>query len=342
MNTTFKRVLKSSGSVKALYGALVSLLVLTGCKTSETFYSTLLRSDVYVQEYDDTKFDFLWVVDNSGSMLSRRQFVRDNMQSFIQILNSRKAVDFQMAVTTTDMFSHAGALVEGAGGVKVVKSASSANASADFASIIDAVVDSPTSFWEQGLEASYQAVLNHKSEFSRPGVPLIVIYVTDEDDFSCMDQCFGVEPENNPNDVMFPMDRYKDYFANVKKAEKSVVYLFPIIGIESSTCTVASDGARYEELATEVGDLSASGSICSGELRQSYEAVAQVIADRGQVFRLSVPASGAGIKVFVDSELVPYSPDTYRYDAATNAIYFTGFVPRSGSVIEVTYSQLNE
>ncbi len=315
------------------------LLLLPACRTEDTFYVNLLRGDRFVQIYDDTRYDFLWVLDNSGSMSARRQFVKDNMQTFLNIMNSRKAVDFQMAVTTTDMFSHSGMLVQSAGGLSVVKSVSSVNPVADFAGIVDAVADSPTSFWEQGLESAYSALQAHRSEFARPGVPLIIVFVTDEDDYSCMDNCFGIEPENNPNDIVFPISRYVDYFKAIKETEGTVSYVFPIVGIDSSTCTVASNGARYEEVQLGMGGMSKSGSICNGELRQSYEGIAQVIADRGKVFKLSVPSTAVGIKVFVDGQLIPYSPENFVFDKDTNSIVFTGFVPKAGSVIEVTYSQ---
>lgn len=337
MNKKFER---AGRTVKTAAALSLSVLLLGGCLQNDNFYSNLLRSDVYTQQYTDTKYDFLWVLDSSDSMAPRRQFVKDNMQTFLNILGSRKAIDFQMAVTTTDMFRDAGNLITTSGALRVVKSATSANPAADFAAIVDSIVEDPdTSFWEQGLEAAYQAILNHKSLFMRNGVPLIIIFVTDEDDYSCQDHCWGIEPENNPDDVMFPVDRYVDYFVGVKATENTETYVFPIVGLPDSICTVASAGTRYMEVTTGVEGLSANGSICTTQLRQSYENIAQVIADRGMVFRLSVPAGAAGMRVFVDGQLVPFSEDNYIYDADLNAIIFTGFIPTRGSVIEVTYSQ---
>lgn len=330
LNTTFKKQVS----------AIALILGLTGCRVDDVFYSNIQRSDVYVQQYSDTKYDFLWVLDNSASMAPHRQFVKDNMQTFLNIMNSRKAVDFQMAVTTTDMFTDAGRLIPSAGGLKVVKSATSADPSAEFAAIIDGISDNPmTSFWEQGLESAYQAILNHQPEFSREGVPLIVILVTDEDDYSCQSHCFGPEPENNPDVVLFPASRYSSYFTNVKAMENTSTSIFPIIGMSSSTCTVASYGVRYETVQTAVGGTGVSGSICPAELRASYESIARVIADRGMVFQLTTLSSGTGVRVYVDGQLIPYSPDNYEFDETTNSIVFTGVVPRNGSVIEVSYSQ---
>jgi hypothetical protein len=332
---------------KFFLGITVAALVLGGCKSDDTFYSNVLRSDVFYQLYSDTSFDFLWVMDNSGSMRPHRDFVRDNMQTFVNILTSRKAVDYQMAVVDTDMFSHNGALVSG-GGKTVVKSKESANPIADFAAIMNAVSDSPTSFWEQGLESAYQAIYQHKSEFSRNGVPLVVVFLTDEQDYSCAEDCFGVEPENNTDWVPFPTSRYVDFFKNAKKSESTDLHVFPIIGMDGHPCSVASYGTRYTEVATSIdegednlkgGAVGESGSICSSELKESYENIARIISDRGAIFHLSSPATGTGINIFVDGTLVPYSPDNYLYDAESNSIVFTGAVPKKGSIIEVTYAE---
>ncbi len=331
----------------SIIGSLIGMLGFVGCKSEEAFYSNILRSDVFYQLYDDTSFDFLWVMDNSGSMKAHRDFVRDNLSTFVNILTSRKAVDYQMSVVDTDLFSHNGQLVTGAGGITVVKSTASANPIADFASIINNVSDSPTSFWEQGLESAYQAIYQHKAEFSRPGVPLVVVMLTDEQDWSCADQCFGVEPENNTNWIPFPVSRYVDYFKNVKKAEDTDLHVFPIVGIENHPCVVASYGTRYAEVAAGIdsdpdGDKGSVGdtrSICSSEIRESYENIARIIADRGAVFQLSSAASGSGINIFVDGVLVPFSPENYVFEAETNSIVFTGAVPKKGSIIEVTYAE---
>ena len=331
--------MKTRFTLKKGLSLVAALISVAACDFEDGFYSNLLRSDVFVQLYDDSKYDILWVFDNSGSMTTRRQFVVDNMQNFLTILNSRKAVDFQMAVTTTDMFSNSGALIAAASGMKVVKSATSTNPVADFASIVANVTDSPTSFWEQGLESAYQAVKNHKSEFSRNGVPLIVITLTDEDDYSCQSNCFGVEPENNTNDVEFDVSRYIDYFSTVKSADRSLVYFFPIVGLNTTDCSIASTGERYMAVQQGIGGLSTSGSICSSKLGESYESIARIIADRGMVFKLSSKASGNAIKIYVDGKFVAFDPANYVYDTANNSIVFTGAVPKTGAVIEVTYDQ---
>ena len=80
------------------------VLGMTHCTSKESVYSNLLRSDVFVQTYAENKYDFLFVMDTSGSFADRRAYVRDNLQTFLNILGSRKAADYQIAVTTLDMF----------------------------------------------------------------------------------------------------------------------------------------------------------------------------------------------------------------------------------------------
>lgn len=318
--------------------AVSMTVVFTGCRETMGFYQNNLRSNIFKQDYSTEKYDFLWVMDNSDSMTERRNFVRDNLESFLNTLSSRKAIDYQMAVVTTDYFNDHGALVAATDGTNVVKS-TAANPIADFAGIINNIQDSPTSFWEQGLESSYQAVYKHGSKFMREGVPLIVIYVTDEEDWSCKDECWGVQPENNTNYIPFDVSRYIAYFENVKKSEDSEVSVFPIVGTAASQCEIASRGNRYIALQENIGNLGKSASICNSDLEESYNGIAQVIANRGNVFKLESEASGKKINVYINGTLVPFSPENYIFDAATNSIIFTGAAPKKGEVVEVSYTE---
>lgn len=315
-------------------------MALTHCGKEASFFSNLLKNDVYTQLYSTHDYDFLWVFDNSASMVDRRNYVKNNLQTFLNTLNSRKAINFQMAVTTTDYFTGAGALVQNGSGVNVVKSAQSSNPVAEMATIIDSVTDSPTSFWEQGLESAYQAVFNSRSLFSRTGVPLIILTLTDEEDYSCQSNCFGVEPEHNPNWIPFGISRYTNYFKSVKAAEGVDVNFFPLIGKSTSNCSVASIGTRYDDVAKSL-DSSFSGSICLADIPAALEAVAQTLADKGIRFPLTNQASGQNIKVFVEGREVPYSADNgYVYEASSNSIVFTGnAIPTNGQTIEVSYLQ---
>jgi len=318
------------------------MMALTQCRQDETFYVNTFRADVFYQEYEDRQYDFLWVFDNSESMRPRREFVVDNLQGFLSILNSRKAIDYQMAMVTTDFFNDNGALVKDTSNRDVVKSASSSNPVGDLAGIINNIQDSSTSFWEQGLESAYQAIYQHGADFSRVGVPLIVVFLTDENDFSCKDDCFGPEPENNTTYQRWEMDRYINYFRQAKASQNVDLAVFNIVGMNLTDCALASVGTRYIQLQEAIGGYGASGSVCNSQLKDSYENIARQIANRGSVFTLSKKTSGLGLAVYVNQVLVPFSTDNYVFDTELNAIIFTGAAPKTGSIIEVTYSELND
>ena len=239
-------------------------------------------------------------------MSDRTTYVKDNIGTFLSTLSSTKAIDYQMAVTTVDYFTQAGNLITSPSGVSVVKSATDADPQGEFSAIVGAITDSNTSFWEQGLESAYQAAYKHGSQFMRPGVNLVVIFVTDADDYSCDQNCYGIEPEHNTTWVPFTMDRYTQYFQNVKASQNANVQIFPIVGTNSSTCNFEDVGTRYLTLMNQTGNGGVLGSVCPNDIAASYQNVAQTIANRGRIFPLSSAASGKNINVYVNGQLIEY------------------------------------
>ncbi len=319
----------------------VTLLVgASACKENEKFYANVQKSDVFVQKYDTDKYDFLWVMDNSPTMGPKRAYVRDNIAGFLEILNSRKAIDFNMAFTDTDMFNTEGHLIESPTGQRVVSSTTSSNIPGEIAAIINSYNQSSvTSFWEQGLESAFQAVAQHGTEFSRKKVPLAVIFLTDGPDYSCKDNCLGVEPENNPDWIPYEFSRYTEFFSHLKAVENSDIYIFPLVGLNVNDCSMEGTGDQYINLAQFIGGLSVSGSLCSQHLSESFNTIAQLIADRGNKFPLSYKASGVGIQLYIDQQPVEFSPENYIYDEESNSIIFKGVAPKNGQIIEVSYQQ---
>jgi len=352
---------KMGAHMNQIYKSVLGLILLFGvsfCRQQEPFYINVLRSDVFHQLYGEHKYDFLWVFDNSPSMKPKRDYVRDNLNRFIKILNTRKAVDFQMSMTTTDYFDQTKdpadpfkffvtppSLVKNANGLEVVLS-SSPNSVGDFASLLDEVKGSITGFWEMGLEASMQAINVNGEKFMRNGVPLVVIYVSDEEDYSCQSHCWGVEPENNPDDVVFPEARYHTFFKDlVDKKALPELLVFSIVGTQDSVgkCVFAGEGSigqRYINLQLALG-TGMSASICSSDLNKSYDGVAKFLSDRGIRFPLTRPSTGTGINVFVNQKKVPYSEeDGFYFEGKTNSIIFTGDqIPKNGDAVEVVYTE---
>jgi hypothetical protein len=322
-----------------IIASIIALVTVSGCKEAATFYTNSLRSQSFVQPSNGSRYDFLWVLDNSGSMKPRRDYLRDRLNGFLSILNSRKVIDYQFAVVTTDAFKDQGALVKSNAGIEVVKSKSSLTPSKDFSEMVDSITDSQFSFWEQGLENSFLAITKNGNQFMRNGVPLVVVYLTDEDDFSCKEACWGVEPENNQDWKSYDIEKYITFFQELKKNEGSEAVLFPIIGTSVEKCSVPSLGLRYQTVAEEIGLYGQVGSICDSDLEESYNNIARIIADRGNVFKLDTPALAASIRVYVNKILINANSGIYSFDSSNNSIVFNKQLPSPGSQIEVLFEE---
>jgi hypothetical protein len=251
-----------------------------------------------------------------------------------------------MAVTNVDNFKTPGVLIASNSGLTVVKSATSANPVADFQSIIVNDVNTPDAFWEQGMIQAYQAIQNSGSTFMRNGVPLVVIIMSDDDDWSCkqmvngQSSCSGIQPENNPDVILYSTTFFINFFQNIKTGQNTTTTIFPITGTADADCTVERVGLRYRFVASQVGGDTTAGGLCPDQIGNSLNAVAQTLADRGIRFQLSQAATGSNIEVLVNSQVVPYSQDNgYYYDATTNSIYFTGnAVPANGDTVQILYN----
>lgn len=328
-------------------GSVLAMLGFLSCAQKDAFYTNSARANLFTQSYVVEAYDFLWVLDNSHSMDPKRQYLADNMQSFLSTLNTHKAIDYQMAVTDIDFFSNAGGLISNSDGLTVVKSATSQDPAGDFASIVNSIQYSQTAFWEQGLIQAKLAIQNNGTQFMRNGVPLIVIFLTDDDDWSCQgmldgeSSCYGVEPENNPDVDLYDTGYFINFFSTLKAPQSTTTTLFPIVGTSDADCIVERVGMRYQEVAKQVGGDTVTGGLCPDTIAASLNNVALTLANRGVIFPLSYPATGLGIQVYVNNTLVPQSADNgYTFDAPTNSIVFNGdAIPGNGAQIEVTYQQ---
>lgn len=216
---------------------------------------------------------FLWVFDNSGSMTERRAAVVANMKEFLEILQSHHAFPYKMGVTTVDMFTDQGKLIASKSGKKIVDSTSE-DPVKDFMEIVDNISDSATSFWEQGLESAYQAIQREPALFQKKDSLLNIIIVSDSNDYSCKDDCYGVEPENNPNWKQHPTSRYIEYFKLLTDANTKVS-VFPMVGTVDAPCFIESVGARYIETVTGYGFV---GSICNSHFKLKLLQIADTLS----------------------------------------------------------------
>ena len=91
-------------------GTLLSVLALCtlGCNDipvdglGATF---TLKVSTEVEKRDSVKVDFLWVVDNSASMCQEQASLADSFDEFLKKIQQFVAIDYRIAVVTTDMIS---------------------------------------------------------------------------------------------------------------------------------------------------------------------------------------------------------------------------------------------
>lgn len=224
------------------------------------------------------QYNFLWVIDNNSSMGSQTKLMADNFATFTSQLSAKHPIRYKMAVTTTDYFTTQGALVAAPSGKTVVDS-QSANPGADFAAIVGAVADDSTSFWHQGLESSLQAVQKNGADFVQDGIPLVIVYVTNDEDYSCAGNCYGVEPVHNTGWLEFPVARYSMAFQQMQQKRGIQVSVFPMVGTSDSTCFIDAFGYRYL-VAQPPGGFGLAANICENQFVKGFLKIAATISNQ--------------------------------------------------------------
>jgi hypothetical protein len=231
------------------------------------------RTDVFAQA-TASKIDLLWVIDNSGSMADKQQKLANSFQRFIDEF-TRGAVDYRIAVTTTDVLSSAPGAQGSFFGNPPVITAQDADPLSEFQANVK--VGTAGSGNEEGLagahlaldainnDPAYQATVKaqsdcvqacnphdatcipncqaaHEPDFLRPDAYLDVIFVSDEDDKS-------------PSEPIY----YARYLDTVKGLGNAVEVSGSAIVGDGVSCD-ASNGVRYSTVSQLTGGVV--GSIC--------------------------------------------------------------------------------
>jgi hypothetical protein len=288
----------------------------------------------------DGLVDILWVVDDSGSMASKRARLQGNFESFFNKLDSLQ-VKFQMGVTSTNMVDN-GAL----------RCAKDTTGSCVTPKIIDnmtpdagAVFVQNTTFpasrvrWSQGLRMGQFGVsspnidpMGPNAGFIRPNAALALIVVSDADDAS-----FGLT------------DYYARAFQSAKgKGNESLVTFSTIAGTIPTGCTPIGDemlfgshadpAFRYSAVSTKTGGIV--GSICDASFENTLLQIAEALNTLRRVFPLTLMPAPGTLTVTVDGVLIPQDPvNGWTYKADTNSIVFLGtYVPPPGSIVQMKYA----
>lgn len=341
-------------------GALTALIVLQACDKGNRSFSLLEQAQSFSQEttYVQQKIDIIWMIDNSGSMASSQQKLRDNFQFFIQDFQ-QKNYDFNIVVQTTD------AWIDLYAGSTSRRPWKSTVFNGQTYSVLNKNTPNLTQVFQQlamqgtggsGDERAFASLADSllyadNSSFRRPDAHLAVIIVSDEDDFSSNSSAFIYRNYNDPR--LYPVSYYNDFLKNnVPNSNFSVhaISVQPqpgvpdaqnclnILNIESGGLNQQIVDVRYSELARLTG-----GSVSS--LCEPFNTTLQFISDTIQVsaarniFKLDSEPQVNTIQVIINGQLLPESAtDGWSYQASTMSVILSkNRIPNDGDRVEIKY-----
>jgi len=274
--------------------------------------------DFYTQD-GIVDVDILFVVDNSGSMNSNQTNLKNNFDSFINAFSAAGA-SYHIGIITTDEAAFVGDVITN----------STVDPIGEFNDQVD-TIGTHGSAHEKGLWYAYQSTVagdasaGSSTGFFRPSARLVVVYISDEPDFSHQTYSGG------GSTTMV----HSDYTASLLtlKASPSLVVAHAIAGDYPSGCTSnggAQFGEGYYDVVTALGGTFMS--ICATDWSTTMDTLARESIAMTE-FELSKVPIEETIKVFVDG----VESTDWIYDSSQNSITFT-IIPNEGSSIDIDYA----
>ncbi|MCB1193294.1 MAG: hypothetical protein KDK90_22835, partial [Leptospiraceae bacterium] len=307
----------------------------------------------------DSKVDFVWVVDNSGSMAGEQTAVSDAATTFFSKLGNNH-LDYRLGVLATggntcSNPSTPGYNMRSAGWV----TSSTSNAQSTFTGTSGTTVGTSGCATESGIYMASRALGEGGTATLTPrsgsswgsNYKLIFVMVSDEaDQFKCYNGTYtSSNRDNYTNGPCYNSSNAS--FDNSNNVFKNNGYkVYNIIGLNSSgqpgkcsgSGTTSADNANnawggYYNLATATGGSSAS--ICSSSFDSIMNSIVTQVAGSSSSYVLAHSAISSSISVKVNS--VPVSQDAtngWTYNSSSKTIVFAGTAwPAQGSTIEISY-----
>ena len=274
----------------------------------------------YTSTYEETfeqdqidAVDILFVVDNSCSMNDKQTQLATNFDTFMNVLDI-SGVDYHIGFITTDSYHAVGTMITTA----------TADPVTEVATIIDDI-GTHGSASEKGLFYSYYALqtgydFGPGSDFWRTDSKLIIIYISDEDDFSS-----GITPTS-----------IKTYTV-AAKGSSAYVTAHAVAGDYPGGCTAnggATEGTDYYTTVSYLNGVFLS--ICEDDWGTPLETLANESILKS-AFDLTLTPIEQSIFVSVDG----VTSSDWTYDVSDNAVVFDdGAVPDAGATVYVSYAPI--
>jgi hypothetical protein len=304
----------------------------------------------------DPKVDFLWVVDNSGSMSTEQAAVSNNSVTFFNKLGN-KHLDFRLGVIATG----------GTGSNKCSFTAAtqkghelfgtgwttSTNGSSAFQSNVNAVGIAGCGD-ETGIYSAERALGGHAGVSAtvvpRTGSKLVMVILSDEGDYY---ECYNGGSKNGDGNGASPCNNGPTPFSFTNNIFKNNDYkVYTITGLSANgqpgTCSDTSSGTAadsgnnafnyYYQLAQTTGGSSAS--ICNSDYSAILDNIVNNAAANSSTYELAKIPVSTSIVVKKNGVVVSQnSSNGWLYNASANSIVFSGTAwPNPGDSIEVSYT----
>ena len=257
--------------------------------------------------------DVLWVIDNSGSMNQFQTNLSTNISSFMHAFAATGA-DYNMAVITTDSYTFG-----------TILTPMTPNVEQALSGLVMTGVSGAG--MEMGLEMSFMALSTATSagpggSFFRTDSTLIVIYVSDEPDWSS------------------PWGSYTSFFDSIKPTGRFIPY--GVIADVPNGCQYTMFNGALRSLSPGYGywdiiDYYGGSwySICAADWGVQLQGLAGEVTGR-RMFQLDEPDPiGETIEVTVNGQVTT----DWEYDEVTNSVAFAeGHIPEAGQTITISYA----
>ncbi len=311
------------------------LILMTACGQQGAIFSILPTGQTFQGTITSSKIDVLWVVDNSGSMLTKQQNLANSFSSFINTFTT-KNYDFRMAIVTTDIRPTSTGQDGKFQGVPNIIDNNTANFESRFQNnvVVGSTGDSNAKALDAiNLSLSAEKLATDNTSFIRSDAKLIVIILSDADD---SDSVKTVADTIAFLDTLKPDSTDGATGRTIKNYTVSAV-IDNKNNPGPASCVGSEDGIKFREIANETGgtimDICATN--FSDGLAELSEDIAQFVS---QVLLKFEPQLNT-LSVAVDGTEIPMDETNgFSYTPAGNKIVFNGTaIPSQNSTISVLY-----
>lgn len=323
--------------IKIEYLASALGLILGGCGPQALNFSILPSgTSAYQGSIANNKVDVLWVVDNSGSMLTKQQNLATSFDSFTQIFLN-KNFDFHMSIITTDTRATPVGQAGEFQGAPTVITNNTPNFSNTFkANVVVGSFGDPAAKALDAIQLSLSAPLlaGANTGFLRSDAHLAVIVLSDADDDDSTATVAGT--------INFLGTLKPQIYDVVNRTYKNNFTVSAVVVDTGNPANAAcplpfEDGVKFKDIASQTGGSIAS--ICEADFSSGLVNISQRIAEAITEIPLArVPQTSTIIVTFNGAVVPQNATNGWTYSSTGNKIVFHGnYIPFDQTNIDVNF-----